>query len=78
MLGQVNNHSSQYNQDDLHKTLERRIGLTDKEIGGNYSTTEISNLVLVLGFMKGLDINEISVLKINLTDGLLLTGTQAF
>jgi exopolyphosphatase/guanosine-5'-triphosphate,3'-diphosphate pyrophosphatase len=52
--------------------LNKGISLTDKEIGGQYADTEISNLILVLGFMQQLGISEVMTQNINLADGVLL------
>ena len=37
--------------------------------------TEISNLILVLGFMKRLGLNEVTLVNVNLADGVLIDPT---
>jgi exopolyphosphatase/guanosine-5'-triphosphate,3'-diphosphate pyrophosphatase len=62
-----------YTQEDLIKVLKVRSEWSDKEIGGIYADTEISNLILVLGFMEKLGIKEVIPLDINLADGILIS-----
>ncbi len=61
-----------YTQDQLEKFLNKQRVLTDEEIGSKYASTSISNLALVLGFMKALKIDKVISGNINLSDGLLL------
>ncbi|MBE8222169.1 MAG: hypothetical protein HAW60_05520 [Bdellovibrionales bacterium] len=61
-----------YTKYELQKTLNLRKNLSNKKIGGKYASTDVSNLILVLGFMKYLKINKIYTEKINLTNGVLL------
>lgn len=61
-----------YTKYQLQKTLNRRKNLSNKKIGGRYASTDISNLILVLGFMKSLKINKIYTGQVDLTDGVLL------
>ncbi len=61
-----------YRQDDLASALQTRLDLDDAAIGGHYADTDVSNLILVLGFMKKLDIGEVHLMDVNLTDGILV------
>ena len=61
-----------YMQEELINAVNARIGLNDKDIGGHYADTEISNLILVLGFMKKLGIKEVIPVNVNLADGVLI------
>ncbi|MCX5810522.1 MAG: hypothetical protein NTX36_14350 [Proteobacteria bacterium] len=61
-----------YRREQLISELSTRMALTDKEIGGQYADTEISNLILVLGFMQQLGLSEVVPLNINLADGVLI------
>ena len=72
ILGQVGNKTNRYNQIDLQKTIQTKYNMTDKEIGGKYASTQVSNLALVLGHMQGLQIQKVEVAKINMTDGQLI------
>lgn len=60
------------NREELQNALETRLEFSDKEIGGNYAATDVSNLILVLGFMKKLGIKEVVPVNVNLTDGVLV------
>jgi exopolyphosphatase/guanosine-5'-triphosphate,3'-diphosphate pyrophosphatase len=64
-----------YRREELIDVLIYRINLTDTDIGGCYADTEVSNLILVLGFMKQLDLNEIIPVNVNLADGILFDPT---
>ena len=58
---------------DLRKRLQRSIGKSDQKLGGGtYVSTNVSNMILVLGFMEALDIKKVTALKVNLSDGVLL------
>jgi exopolyphosphatase/guanosine-5'-triphosphate,3'-diphosphate pyrophosphatase len=60
-----------YTISDVEKALTSRSKLTDSEIGGKYAATDVSNLTLVLGFMKELKIERIKTLKANKAHGIL-------
>ena len=55
---------------DIQRSLGKRLNMDDKAIGGEFPQTEISNLILVGGFMKGLKINQYRPVKASLIDGL--------
>jgi len=61
-----------YRREDLLKTVKEKLDLTDAQIGGHYAETDVSNLILVLGFMQKLDIEEVQLVDVNLTDGILI------
>ena len=62
-----------YTVGDVEKALDAKIGKTDADLGNpKYVETDVSNLALVFGFMKALNIYEIKTAKVNMTDGLLL------
>jgi len=65
----------EYTLDMVNKTLAQQIGKTDQQIGGQYSSTEVSNLILVKGFMETLGINKIKVKKTNIAHGMLMFPT---
>jgi exopolyphosphatase/guanosine-5'-triphosphate,3'-diphosphate pyrophosphatase len=64
-----------YRREELIDVLNYRINLTDRDIGGHYADTEVSNLILVLGFMKQLVLNEIIPVNVNLADGIFFDPT---
>jgi exopolyphosphatase/guanosine-5'-triphosphate,3'-diphosphate pyrophosphatase len=61
-----------YKYGEIIDVIKSRIDMNDKEIGGHYADTEISNLVLVYGFMKKLGIKEVIPVNVNLADGILI------
>lgn len=62
-----------YTIGDVEKTLNDKIGKTDSDLGNpKFVETDVSNLALVYGYMKALNIYEIKTAKVNMTDGLLL------
>ncbi len=63
---------ARYTQEEIMNAVNMRIGLNDKDIGGHYADTEISNLILVLGFMERLGIKEVMPVNVNLADGVLI------
>lgn len=73
ILGQVGKELGEdYTQQEVLEALEKRVGMTDAAVGGSYANVQISNLILVLGYMKGLDIERVTPARINLADGLLV------
>ena len=62
-----------YSVKDVEATLEKRLGLTDEQIGGPFASTQVSNPCLVLGHMRALKIKEVATPEnINLAHGILL------
>jgi exopolyphosphatase/guanosine-5'-triphosphate,3'-diphosphate pyrophosphatase len=61
-----------YSSELLNQKLLTTSYLTDKQIGGSYSATDVTNMALVLGFMKALNVNRVIPIKANLAHGLLL------
>ena len=61
-----------YTISNVEKALTTRSKLTGSEIGGKYAATDVSNLALVLGFMKELKIEKIKTLKVNKAHGILI------
>lgn len=62
-----------YTRDELTDRLANILGKTDAEIGGEYANSDVSNAILVKGFMDGLYINEVYTGNINLATGLLVS-----
>jgi exopolyphosphatase/guanosine-5'-triphosphate,3'-diphosphate pyrophosphatase len=61
-----------YDQKMLLRSLLLRADLTDRQIGGRYADTDITNLALVLGFMEAFDIREVIAVPVSLSHGVLL------
>ncbi|MNJ93389.1 Exopolyphosphatase [compost metagenome] len=57
-------------QEQLKKALDKRTGMTDKQIKDPFSATEVTNLALVYGYMKALNIKSYKPIDVNLVDGL--------
>ena len=55
---------------DLDKVVEGLIGLPDEALGGgDFACVEVSNALLVQGFMRHLKLDSIEILDVNLADG---------
>lgn len=61
-----------YTVEDLDKLGKTQVLKSDKELQGDYRSTDVSNILLVEGFMEGLGIKEVKVMSINLIQGVLL------
>lgn len=70
--------SSSWTQESLRHFIETKsLDKSDEQLEPDpkkrkYVTTNVTNLILVLGYMKALDIKSVTALDINLTDTLLL------
>lgn len=64
-----------YDLDSVLDVLNNSYELNDDEIGGDYFETQISNLILVAGFMKNLEIFEVYSLDISMADGVLVSNS---
>ena len=65
-----------YNQPQLRMALRKRSKLSDREIGGKYASTDVTNIALVLGYMEALGIRKVETLKVNMSHGLFLDKTS--
>lgn len=64
---------STFNLSDLHEKVQQLEGKCDQDIGGGpYANVQISNPILVLGFMQTLEINQMDIININNADGALI------
>lgn len=61
-----------YNQTQLRVALNKRSKLSDKQIGGKFASTDVTNIALVLGFMESLGMRKVETLKVNMSHGLFL------
>lgn len=52
-----------YTAGEVLNTLDKELNKTDEQIGGPFASTQVSNLVLVEGFMKALDIKQVRPCK---------------
>lgn len=59
--------------EDLTLALDDLIGKSDSELGNSdYVSVEVSNPLLVLSFMKALDIKQMSIINVNNADGAMI------
>lgn len=61
-----------YTTADLEALLKKLAGLNDKALKSPYAATEVTNAILVLGMMRALKVDRVHIVKVNLTDGLLV------
>jgi len=62
---------------EVQSALERISALSDEQIGGDYASTEATNLALTLGYMKALKIDQVRPIKASLVEGLLFDATSS-
>lgn len=59
--------------DDLYEAVERMIGKSDADLGGeSFACVELSNALLVLGFMKQWNLQKMHIVNANNTEGALV------
>lgn len=56
---------------DLEVTIQGLLAKSDEEIGGSYATTQLSDRLLIVGFMQALGVERVLLADVDLTDGLL-------
>ncbi|MCP4915173.1 MAG: hypothetical protein GY909_18785 [Oligoflexia bacterium] len=56
----------------IKKVIPKRYKLTDKQIGGRFAPTDVTNLILVESFMEVMGIEEVYPMKINMGYGILI------
>jgi len=66
--------NNMYTRDELTQRIANQLGKTDEQIGGEYASTDVSNLILVKGFMDALGIELVNTGNINLATGLLISN----
>lgn len=60
-----------YTADDINQEILKRLNKTNFELGdGKYVNTSVSNMLLVEGLMRSLEINKVQAFNVNLTEGL--------
>ena len=74
MRGQIKNGRDNYTRSEVEATLAKRVGLSDQEIGGDYASTEVTNLIVIKESMKALGVKEVYPVKVDLTQGLMSLG----
>ncbi|MEN0059467.1 MAG: hypothetical protein AAGB31_11580 [Bdellovibrio sp.] len=61
--------ASEFTQKELNEVAARRVLLKDAEINSDYRVSDISNLLLVLGYMQALKIDKVETLTTSLGAG---------
>jgi exopolyphosphatase / guanosine-5'-triphosphate,3'-diphosphate pyrophosphatase len=56
----------------LEQSIRGLVGKTDADIGGDYAATQVSDRLLIVGFMRALGIEVLKLADVDLTDGLLV------
>lgn len=70
--GQVHLHNNSYTLADLEQASKNNVWKGDSELKGDYRQTDVSNLLLVEGYMQALNIPQVTVVKASLIQGILL------
>lgn len=65
-------HMKTYDIESLQKFSTSQVWKGDSELQGEYRDTDVSNLLLLQGFMEALHIPVVTVVKANLVQGLLV------
>lgn len=61
-----------FTREAINSAIKEWTGKPDEAFDSKYANTRLTNAILVLGFMKALGIDEITPLKVNQADGLLV------
>lgn len=61
-----------YSLEELDKAGKTQSLKSDKDLSGDYRSTDVTNLLLVQGFMEGLGISEVKIFNANLLQGVML------
>lgn len=69
--GQVQAEAQVFSKQHLEKTLRHRAKLKDEQIQSEYRATDVTNLALVLGYMRALKIEKIETAQVTLGQGLI-------
>ncbi|QGY28829.1 Ppx/GppA phosphatase family protein [Pantoea cypripedii] len=62
----------QYDLAALEQASKQQVWKGDSELSGDYRATDVSNLLLVEGYMRALGIKDVTVVKASLIQGVLL------
>ena len=69
---QLNLKTMEYSLEELEKAGKIQAQKSDKDLIGDYRSTDVTNLLLVQGFMEGLGIKEVKIMNANLLQGVIL------
>ena len=68
---QIGTKEAFYTLAELEKASKTQVKKSDKDLEGDYRSTDVTNLLLVQGFMEGLGIKEVRVVNASLIQGVL-------
>lgn len=71
LLGQLKKDDG-FSLTELKKLMIKRTNMKDEDFKSKYAATELTNIILVSGFMEKLKISHIKVRKVNLTEALVM------
>lgn len=61
-----------YTLEDVQRVSKNQVWKGNSELAGEYRATDVSNLLLVEGFMQALNISQVTVVKASLIQGILV------
>jgi exopolyphosphatase/guanosine-5'-triphosphate,3'-diphosphate pyrophosphatase len=61
-----------YTEEDLEQAIEHQRILTDDDLNSPFASTEVTNMILVLGFMRELGLHAVTAVDADLTEAVLL------
>ncbi|KAB7897986.1 phosphatase [Rouxiella sp. S1S-2] len=64
--------NNQYSAADLERVALVKTTQSDAQLSGDYRATDVTNLLLVEGFMQALNISDVTIVKASLIQGILL------
>lgn len=64
--------AASYTREEVKLALKKWTNKPDSAFNSEYADTRLTNLILVLGYLNALDIDTVSPLKVNQTEGLLV------
>ncbi len=70
--GQIGTKEMKYTLEELDKASKLQAKKSDAELTGDYRSTDVTNLILVQGFMEALGIKEVKVVNATLLQGVVL------
>jgi exopolyphosphatase / guanosine-5'-triphosphate,3'-diphosphate pyrophosphatase len=74
----ANPRSKTYNRTELLSAIKKNLNKSDKDLQGEFRESQITNLILVLGYMEELNLEYIETSKVDLTEGLLINPNLKF
>jgi exopolyphosphatase/guanosine-5'-triphosphate,3'-diphosphate pyrophosphatase len=60
-----------YTLDELDKAGKTQSQKSDNDLTGDYRSTDVTNILLIQGFMEGLGIKEVKIVNANLVQGVM-------